>query len=318
MTRAPYVQLKAEARLGPRLARARRHDARLAVREPAARRAPLPVFHGRDRRERRRALGREPRAPGRLRPREPAARGRGHRGRPLRRPDRAGRGPAAARATRSSSPATSIRVPTPASRRSRGYGRRSARGRLGHRRELHPASTTGRRRCWSWRRSGRARWACGRWRGCVSTAVAGVDPAVMGIGPVPATRKALARAGIEVGDLDLIELNEAFASQSLVCIDELGLDPGQGQRERRRHRARPSARDERRPPGDDARPRAARGPVGATASRRCASAWARGSRPSSSGSRGRVGPGLRAAPGSPVRPASPDMHVPPGSSALRT
>jgi 3-oxoadipyl-CoA thiolase len=59
----------------------------------------------------------------------------------------------------------------------------------------------------------------------VSTAVAGVDPAVMGVGPVPASRKALARAGIEVGDLDLIELNEAFASQSLVCIDELGLDP---------------------------------------------------------------------------------------------
>ena len=59
----------------------------------------------------------------------------------------------------------------------------------------------------------------------LSTAVAGVDPAVMGIGPIPATRKALARAGIEVGDLDLVELNEAFASQSLVCIDELGLDP---------------------------------------------------------------------------------------------
>jgi 3-oxoadipyl-CoA thiolase len=59
----------------------------------------------------------------------------------------------------------------------------------------------------------------------VATAVAGVDPAVMGVGPVPATRKALERAGIEVGDLDLIELNEAFASQSLVCIDELGLDP---------------------------------------------------------------------------------------------
>jgi acetyl-CoA acetyltransferase family protein len=59
----------------------------------------------------------------------------------------------------------------------------------------------------------------------LSTAVAGVDPAVMGIGPVPATRKALERAGIGVGDLDLVELNEAFASQSLVCIDELGLDP---------------------------------------------------------------------------------------------
>jgi 3-oxoadipyl-CoA thiolase len=59
----------------------------------------------------------------------------------------------------------------------------------------------------------------------VSTAVAGVDPAIMGYGPVPATRKALARAGIETADLDLIELNEAFASQSIVCIDELGLDP---------------------------------------------------------------------------------------------
>ncbi|MHB8460966.1 MAG: thiolase family protein, partial [Candidatus Limnocylindrales bacterium] len=59
----------------------------------------------------------------------------------------------------------------------------------------------------------------------VATAVAGVDPAVMGIGPVPATRKALARAGLEVGDLDLVELNEAFASQSVACMDELGLDP---------------------------------------------------------------------------------------------
>ena len=59
----------------------------------------------------------------------------------------------------------------------------------------------------------------------ISTAVAGVDPAIMGVGPVPATRKALARAGLAVSDLDLVELNEAFASQSLVCIDELGLDP---------------------------------------------------------------------------------------------
>lgn len=58
----------------------------------------------------------------------------------------------------------------------------------------------------------------------VSMAVAGVDPAVMGIGPVPATRKALQRAGINVSDLDLIELNEAFASQSIACIHDLGLD----------------------------------------------------------------------------------------------
>jgi 3-oxoadipyl-CoA thiolase len=59
----------------------------------------------------------------------------------------------------------------------------------------------------------------------VSTAIAGVDPAVMGIGPIPASRKALERAGIGVEDLDLIELNEAFASQSIAVIDELGLDP---------------------------------------------------------------------------------------------
>ena len=59
----------------------------------------------------------------------------------------------------------------------------------------------------------------------VATAVAGVDPAVMGLGPIPATRKALARAGLAVSDLDLVELNEAFASQSIACIRELGLDP---------------------------------------------------------------------------------------------
>ena len=55
-------------------------------------------------------------------------------------------------------------------------------------------------------------------------AVAGVDPAVMGIGPVPATRKALQRARLSVDDLGLIELNEAFASQSIACIHDLGLD----------------------------------------------------------------------------------------------
>ena len=59
----------------------------------------------------------------------------------------------------------------------------------------------------------------------VGSAVAGVDPRVMGIGPVPAVRKLLERAGVDVADLDLVELNEAFASQSLVVIRELGLDP---------------------------------------------------------------------------------------------
>jgi 3-oxoadipyl-CoA thiolase len=58
----------------------------------------------------------------------------------------------------------------------------------------------------------------------VSTAVAGVDPALMGLGPVPATRLALQRAGLGVDDMDLVELNEAFASQSVACVRELGLD----------------------------------------------------------------------------------------------
>ena len=59
----------------------------------------------------------------------------------------------------------------------------------------------------------------------VGSAVAGVDPRVMGIGPVPAVRKLLERVGLGVDDLDLVELNEAFASQSLEVIRELGLDP---------------------------------------------------------------------------------------------
>ena len=58
-----------------------------------------------------------------------------------------------------------------------------------------------------------------------SMAVAGVDPATMGIGPVPATRKALRRAGLDSSDLGLIELNEAFASQSIACMQELELNP---------------------------------------------------------------------------------------------
>jgi acetyl-CoA C-acetyltransferase len=60
-----------------------------------------------------------------------------------------------------------------------------------------------------------------RW---VSGAAAGVEARVMGLGPIPATRKALDRAGLSVDDLDLVELNEAFAAQALACIRELGLD----------------------------------------------------------------------------------------------
>ena len=59
----------------------------------------------------------------------------------------------------------------------------------------------------------------------VASAVAGVDPSVMGLGPIPATQKALARAGLTAKQLDLVELNEAFASQAIACIRELSLDP---------------------------------------------------------------------------------------------
>ena len=58
----------------------------------------------------------------------------------------------------------------------------------------------------------------------VGSAVAGVDPRVMGIGPIPAVRKLLERSGVAAADLDLVELNEAFASQSLAVVRELGLD----------------------------------------------------------------------------------------------
>ncbi len=59
----------------------------------------------------------------------------------------------------------------------------------------------------------------------VSMAVAGVDPAYMGVGPVPATQKALQRAGLKISDIGLVELNEAFASQALACVNDLKLNP---------------------------------------------------------------------------------------------
>jgi acetyl-CoA C-acetyltransferase/3-oxo-5,6-didehydrosuberyl-CoA/3-oxoadipyl-CoA thiolase len=59
----------------------------------------------------------------------------------------------------------------------------------------------------------------------VATAVAGVDPSCMGLGPIPATQKALKRAGLTIDQIDLIELNEAFAAQAIACIRDLKLDP---------------------------------------------------------------------------------------------
>ena len=76
----------------------------------------------------------------------------------------------------------------------------------------------------------------------VSWAHAGVDPAIMGTGPIPASRAALKKAGWNVGDLDLIEANEAFAAQACAVNKDLGWDTSQGQRQRRRDRDRPSDR----------------------------------------------------------------------------
>src|SRR3712207_5306873 len=59
----------------------------------------------------------------------------------------------------------------------------------------------------------------------LSYATAGVDPSIMGIGPVPATRRALEKAGVSIGDIGVIELNEAFAAQALAVMEELELDP---------------------------------------------------------------------------------------------
>src|SRR5207237_6132132 len=68
----------------------------------------------------------------------------------------------------------------------------------------------------------------GRWQPLarvVATAVAGVDPSCMGLGPIPATQKVLKRAGLTINQIDLIELNEAFAAQAIACIRELKVDP---------------------------------------------------------------------------------------------
>ncbi len=89
------------------------------------------------------------------------------------------------------------------------------------------------------------------------SAAAGVDPRIMGIGPIPAVQKLLGRTGVAVGDIDLVELNEAFASQSVAVVRELGHRSRARERERRGHRARPPAGDERRAPGGLARARAA-------------------------------------------------------------
>ena len=81
----------------------------------------------------------------------------------------------------------------------------------------------------------------------VSWATAGVDPQIMGTGPIPASRKALEKAGWSVGDLDLVEANEAFAAQACAVNKDMGWNPDDRQRQWRRDRHRPSDRRLRRP-----------------------------------------------------------------------
>ena len=76
----------------------------------------------------------------------------------------------------------------------------------------------------------------------VSWATAGVDPQIMGTGPIPASRKALEKAGWTVGDLDLVEANEAFAAQACAVNKDMGWNPDDRQRQWRRDRHRPSDR----------------------------------------------------------------------------
>ena len=92
----------------------------------------------------------------------------------------------------------------------------------------------------------RAPTTCRSSRGSNPLPSAAVRPEIMGIGPVVATQKALKRAGLTIKDIDIIELNEAFASQSLACIRDLGIDISQGQSGRRRDCFGPSARRHRR------------------------------------------------------------------------
>ena len=121
----------------------------------------------------------------------------------------------------------------------------------------------------------------------VSMSAVGVDPSIMGYGPVPAVKKALERVKMKTSDVELFELNEAFAAQSLPVLKDLDLLGAMDDKvnlQRRRHRARPPARLLGRPHHHDAAPpdegRATRRP----ASPRCASASARARRPCSSGS----------------------------------
>ena len=232
---------------------------RAAGRRDVPRRLPLPALqpaHGRDQRDARRPSTRS-RARSRTSTRSRATSARRARGT---------RGASAARSCRSRWARASARSTVeqgralPRRRHARGDGEAQAgvpEGRHDHRRQ----------RLGDHRRRGGAGRALGR-GGASSTAAkpqaraarrrrrCGVDPARMGLGPVPAVRKLLERHGLTLEQIDVIELNEAFASQVLACDRELQLRPRAAQPQRRRHRARPPDRLQRHAHRGDAAPRA--------------------------------------------------------------
>ena len=221
MSLAPYYLRGARfgLRLGNSVAGRPQH------REPAALAAARGVRRpddGAHRREPGRAVRHHARGAGRVRPAQPGAGLRGHRGGPVRRRDRARAGAGAARVRRRSSPSTSIPRHTS----------------LEQLAALQPFFKEG-GSVTAGNSSGRNDGAAclvlmsaeaARARGVAPLAtirghaVAGVDPRSMGIGPVPASRKALERAGLTLADIGLVEINEAFAAQTIACVRELGLD----------------------------------------------------------------------------------------------
>ena len=174
------------------------------------------------------------------------------RGGPLRRSDRADRGAAQEPSRRADDHdrrrGTARRTPRWRSSRSSGLpSARAARSPPA----IPPRSTTGPPAWSSPTRRPRRSSAREPLARIVSIGVAGVDPAYMGIGPMVAIPKALERAGLELDQIDLIELNEAFASQVLACAEGLGIDEERLNVNGGRDRARPSARLLRGPPDDE-------------------------------------------------------------------
>ena len=197
MTRAPFVMAKPSAAFPRGDADAVRHDPRLALHEPAPGRGALPVQHGRDGRERRRAVRREPRGAGRVRARVAAALARPPWTRAASRDEIVADRGAGSEARRDDQ-VERRRAPAPrhdrsrSSRRLKPAFRASDRHRHGgQRRGINDGAAA---LLVDERGRARASSASGRWRACVASAVAGVDPATMGLGPIPAAQQG-ARAG---------------------------------------------------------------------------------------------------------------------------